>query len=271
VGVEIERIGRLTSLHAAPVTIARDVPIVLLHGLWAGGWIFEGWVEAAADDGWDAWAPNLRGRGGSEPAERLGLARLEDFADDLCTVLDSLGPAVVVGYSMGGLVTQVAMARRGAGERIRAAALMCTVPPRSIVAMSVPVLVRSWRYLPAMVSGGLMLPTRADTEAILMNAMPEAERARWLPRFVPDSGRAALEAAVGAVRVEATEVACPVLVVSAERDHISPPSIQRSLVTRYGAEHLPVAGHAHLMAIESGWRRIAAAVLGWAARTVEAS
>ena len=67
-----ERIGDLTALHAVPSGAARGYPLVLLHGLWAGAWIFEDWLEPAAERGWDVWAPNLRGRAGSRPVAARG-------------------------------------------------------------------------------------------------------------------------------------------------------------------------------------------------------
>ncbi len=252
-----ERIGDLVCDHVAPTRSLRPFPIVFQHGLWAGSWIFRDWLEVAAARGWDAWAPNFRGRAGSRPVEDIGRVGLEDFAQDLRDVLAAVGPAVVVGYSMGGLVTQMV-----AGDpSVRAVVLLASVPPRGIVGLSAPVLRRSWRYLPDMVANRPMLPNRADTEAMIMNAMSADERDRWFPMFIPDSGRVARQIATGAIAVAADVVDRPVLVVSAEHDHISPPTIQPKLAARYRADHLPVAGHGHLISIERGWESVAASVL----------
>ena len=113
----------------------------------------------------------------------------------------------------------------------------------------------------AMIGCRPMLPRRADADAMLLNAMPRAERDRWYPNFIADSGRAALQIAVGSVAVDPAGITCPVLVVSAEHDRISPPSIQPKLVKRYRAPHLRIASHAHLVTIEPGWGAVHAAVL----------
>jgi pimeloyl-ACP methyl ester carboxylesterase len=259
--VNEERIGDLTALHAAPAGPARTYPMVLVHGLWAGAWIFQDWLGPAAERGWDVWAPNLRGRAGSRPMDELGSVGLADLAGDLGDILNEVGPAVVVGYSMGGLLTQIVAADPRTRHLVRAAALMCSVPPRGIVALSGPVLRASAAYLGPMLRSTTFMPSRAHANAMMMNGIPVEDRDRWFPRFIADSGRAARQIATGAAKVDPEAITCPVLVVSCEHDRISPPSIQPALVKRYGAAHLPVAGHAHLVAIEPGWEAVEAAIL----------
>jgi len=256
-----ERIGDLTALHEPARGEVKRGPLLLLHGLWGGSWIFKGWLEPAAERGWDVWALSLRGREGSRPVEDLGRVGLEDFARDLKDALTGVGPAVVVGYSMGGLILQMVASDAASRHLVRSAVLLCSLPPRGVVALSGPVVRRSWRYLPAMIGSGLMLPRRADADAMLLNAMPQAERDRWYPSFMADSGRAARQIAVGAVAVNPAHVTCPVLVVSAQQDHISPPGIQPKLVKRYRAEHLAIVSHGHLVTIEPGWEAVSAALL----------
>jgi len=83
-----------------------DAPcLLLLHGLTATADL--NWFAAYEPLGqrYRLVAPDLRGHGGGPPAARF---RLEDAADDVAALLDSLGtgPVVVVGYSMGGAVAQ---------------------------------------------------------------------------------------------------------------------------------------------------------------------
>ncbi len=259
--VNEERIGDLTGLHGSPSGPARPYPLVLLHGLWAGAWIFEDWIPPAASRGWDVWAPNLRGRAGSRPADELGAVGLADFAADLADLLSQIGPAAVVGYSMGGLLTQMVAADPRTRHLVQAVVLLCSVPPRGIVALSAPVARALPAYVRPMLANRTFLPNRGDADAMMMNDLPSADRDRWFPRFIADSGRAARQMSTGAVRVPRGALSCPVLVVSCEHDRISPPSIQPALVKRYGAAHLPLAGHAHLVAIEPGWEAVEAAIL----------
>ena len=258
--MHLERIGDLTALHAVPSTRRHAPSLVFVHGLWAAGWIFEDWANLAAERGWDAWAVHLRGREGSRPVADLGKVRIRDFARDLDDVLEAVGPAALVGYSMGGLVVQT----RFRDDRVLAAVLLCSVPPRGIVALTAPVARAALGYLPALALGRPMLPTRRQADRMLMNRLRPDERDRWFPRFVADSGAAAREMAFGTVGVAPVGRRLPVLVAGATDDLISPPSIQPKLARRYRGARLTFEGHGHLVAIEDGWRDAATRVLEWA-------
>jgi pimeloyl-ACP methyl ester carboxylesterase len=146
---------------------------------------------------------------------------------------------------------------------------MCPIPPRGIVSLSGPVLRASWRYLPRMVAGRRFRPRRPEAERIVMNRLGTDDRDRWYPRFLEDSGAAARQIATGAVSVDPANVTAPVLVVSATEDRISPPALQPKMVLRYGAEHRPFDGHAHLITLEPGWEAPAGAVLDWARSAID--
>jgi pimeloyl-ACP methyl ester carboxylesterase len=244
------RIGDLSALHEPPLGDVKRGSLVLLHGLWGGAWLFESWLGLAAERGWDVWAPNLRGRPGSREVSDIGRTSLGDFSVDLREVLEELGPSVVVGYSLGGLVVQMVMADPDVRHLVRGAVLLCSLAPRGVRALTGPALRASWRYVPTMAMSRPMLPSRRDADTMLMNDLPVGERDRRYPSFIADSGRAALQVAVGAVAVDPDAVRCPVLVVSTQDDRISPPSIQSELVRRYRAQHLAFAKRAHLLPIE---------------------
>jgi pimeloyl-ACP methyl ester carboxylesterase len=236
--VSIESVGDLIVEHVAPAPRRSSFPVVFVHGLWGGAWLFDDWLPFAADRGWDAWAPNLRGRAGSRPVADLGRVTMPEFAEDLLNVLDATGPAVVVGYSMGGLVTQMV----AHDPRVRAMVLLCSVPPRGIVALSGAVARRTPRYLPAMARGKLLRPNRRDAGDMLMNAMAPPERDRWYPSLIADSGTAARQMALGAIAVDATAISCPALVISAHQDRISPPSVQPGRARRDAGPRTPHRG-----------------------------
>jgi len=264
--VRRESAGDLLLDHLRPKGSRRPLPVLFVHGLWAGAWIWERWLSEASARGWDAWALELRGRRGSRPVADLGKVRIEDLVTDVRDALSHLDDAVLVGHSMGGLVSQVVAAT---DPRVRAAAFLCSVPPAGIVALSGPVARRAWRYLPALAGGGLVRERRADAEVLIMNRMTPAERDAAFPRFIPDSGTVARQIALGRVRVDPARVTCPVLVGGATDDRISPPSIHPKLVTRYGAESMVFTGRGHLVMLEEGSEANANRVLDWAERVTQ--
>ena len=242
--------------------------ILFVHGLWAGAWLWDRWLPVAAELGWDAWAVELRGRGGSRPGVDLGRVRIGDFVGDVRDALAVIGDAVVVGHSMGGLVAQATAA---VDPRVRAAVLLCSVPPRGIVALTGPLLRQAGAYLPAMLRGRTFAPRRADADALVMNRVEPSERAALFARFVPDSGTVAREIALGRVAIDPSRVRTPVLVAGATEDRISPPQIHPRLVRRYGVDELVFEGRGHLVMLEEGWRSRALQVLGWTGRALGAS
>ena len=184
---------------------------------------------------------------------------------DVRDALSHLGDAVLIGHSMGGLVAQVVAT---IDPHVRAAALLCSVPPGQIRALSGPVLRRAPRYLPAMATGGLIRQRRSDAEALIVNRMTPGERDAVFPRFIADSGTVAREIALGRVRVDAKRITCPILVGGATDDFISPASIHPKLVERYRAESLVFSGRGHLVPLEAGSEANATVVLEWAERAV---
>jgi non-heme chloroperoxidase len=79
-------------------------PIVLVHGWAQSGAVWERQLAGPLADEFRLYAPDLRGHGDSE-VPRDGYDRPEAWAGDLRAVLDLAGaPALVVGWSYGGLV-----------------------------------------------------------------------------------------------------------------------------------------------------------------------
>ncbi|NUR72131.1 MAG: alpha/beta fold hydrolase [Hamadaea sp.] len=78
-------------------------PVLLVHGNCSSGAFWAPLVRHLPED-WRIVAPDLRGYGDTETAPVDATRGLKDFADDLAALLDALamGPAVVVGHSMGG-------------------------------------------------------------------------------------------------------------------------------------------------------------------------
>jgi pimeloyl-ACP methyl ester carboxylesterase len=138
------------------------------------------------------------------------------------------------------------------------------------VAVSGPVARRAPRYLPAMVTGGLIRQRRSDVDALIMNRMTPHEREAAFPRFIADSGTVARQIALGRVRIDASRIAGPILVGGATDDFISPASIHPKLVAKYRAESLAFTGRGHLVTLEEGSEANATAVLDWAERAAGA-
>ena len=257
----IERVADLTLEHHPPRGRGRRLPLLLVHGMWGGSWYWRRYLRVAADAGWDVWAVNLRGHHGSRPVRHLGGVSVREYVQDVGVVLDAIGPAVIVGHSMGGLIAQRAATR----PDVRAAAFVTSAPPRGIVALRWASLSRLARYMPAMVAHQAFELRNADAIALLMNGMSPAAQAAALPHFVPESGRAGLELALGLLAVNAGDVRCPTLVMGASNDRITPVPVQRRIAGKYRAEYLEAAGRAHMLMLEDDWQPPCRQLLDWLA------
>jgi len=112
-----------------------DRHLLLVHGFTGAKEDFGEVIDRLGDAGWHTVAPDLRGHGGSTQPVSEDAYSLERFADDVWALADALGgqePFVLLGHSMGGMIAQVAAARRP--ERLRALVLMDTShgPPDGI-------------------------------------------------------------------------------------------------------------------------------------------
>jgi pimeloyl-ACP methyl ester carboxylesterase len=237
--------------------------------------------------GYSTYSINLRGRGGSRPVADLGDVPFESFVQDALEVTRALtdepdesfpaqprlladaalpGPRlpIVVGHSMGGLIAQ-RLAEEGA---VSAAVLVCSAPPKGIPIFSWRLLVRQFRYLPAVLGNKPIRPSPSDTAAVALNRVPLTQRADMLPRFVPDSGRAAREILLG-VRIDSSRVTCPVLVMAAADDRYIPARIGRHIARRYRAPFREYFEHAHMMPCEPGWETPVREMEHWLDQTLE--
>ena len=86
-------------------------PIVLVHGAANSATVWRFWQADLAARGWSSWALDLRGHGASAPMD-LSRTSMADYADDVTALLRELArPAVVIGWSMGGLAAMMTAAR----------------------------------------------------------------------------------------------------------------------------------------------------------------
>ena len=94
--------------------------IVMIHGMWGGPWCWESYEAYFEKEGYRCVTPTLRYHDihpGNEPDSRLGRVSLIDYADDLEELIRGLdGPVILMGHSMGGLLTQI-LASRGLADR----------------------------------------------------------------------------------------------------------------------------------------------------------
>lgn len=241
--------------------LAHRPPLLFVHGIHAGGWIFDRWLEWFGARGWHGEALDLRGHAGAPLPDGtpLGRVRFREYVDDACAAAGRLGRPVVIGHSMGGLVAQ-ALAERDA---VAAAVLVSPAPPRGIPVISWQLLRYQLKDLPTVLLGRTLHPSWPAMRDLALNRIPTDRRRADFERLGPESGTVARQLSLTGVPIDRRRVRCPLLVVSGDDDGYVPLSRARKVAARYGAPLRVLPGRGHVMMREPGWDEAASEIASW--------
>lgn len=244
--------------------------IVFIHGMWVNSWGWHDYKIFFEARGYTCHTPDLRYHNvdpRETPDPRLGGLSLLDYADDLEKFIRTLDERpMLMGHSMGGLLAQI-LASRGLAEKT---VLLTPAAPSGIFALQWSVIKTFWKIL--LTPGFWEKPNKIGfKEAVYatMNLLPEEERKSAYEHIVHESGRVVFEMGLwpldmkGAAKVDETRITCPILVIGAKQDRITPVSVVRRVAKKYRADYKEFEGHAHWVLGEPGWENIADFVSKW--------
>lgn len=241
-------------LEVLPEQDTGQPPLVFVHGLGHGAWCFaEHWLTAAAQAGYPAYAVSLRGHGGSGGHRRLGRTMLRDYVHDVMqTIIELPSPPVLVGHSMGSLVTQLVMER----YPVRAAALLTPLPPsgvfRTMTRLGLKAPLDAGRALV-----GVTLPLRP--KYLFSDDLPPERAEAFASRLGRESPWAQY-ALLRPRRIGPTRA--PVMVMGAEDDNLVSAGDVEACARTYGTEVVWVPG-GHDVMLDAHWEAALATLLHW--------
>jgi pimeloyl-ACP methyl ester carboxylesterase len=184
-----------------------DVPILMVPGGSHGWWAFEVWLPFFASAGWQSFSLSLRNHTGSYslPDQEFVHLTLDEYVDDVSTVLKWLEkPAVLIGHSMGGIITQKVAEKM----ELKAMVLVASVGPGQL--------------------GAIRDPLPVDKPIMLD---PDTVRRIWFhkiddecfnsiySRLTPESPEVINEYSTGRIKVDREAINCPILVIRGACDH----------------------------------------------------
>jgi len=248
--------------------------IILIHGMWGGAWCWENYKRFFEQKGYRCYTPVLRHHEvdhKDKPHTDLGTTSLLDYTRDLEDYICHLNldeKPILMGHSMGGLLTQI-LGARGLAQSL---VLLTPASPAGINALKLSVLKSFWSALTTW--GFWRKPFRIPFNAAvysMMHLLPKEEQKAAYNQFVDESGRAASEIGFWifdpkrAAKVDETKVTCPVLVVSGAEDRITPAAVVQKVAQKYKtvSTYKEFENHAHWVIGEPGWGEIAAFVSAW--------
>ncbi len=246
--------------------------IVMIHGMFGGGWYWENYKTVLEEKGYQCLIPTLPYHDvdpRADPDPAVGTMSLLDYAQYLEGVISELdSPPILIGHSMGGLLAQM-LAARGLAKTL---VLLTPASPRGILALK-PSVIKT--FLSIMTKWGFWRkPVRltvGEATYSMLHLLSAEEQKRTYETFVYESGRAVFEIGLWlldgkkASAVDESKVTCPVLVISGEEDRITPASVVRNVARKYNrvSTYKEFPNHAHWVVGEPGWEEIAEFVAQW--------
>ncbi len=241
-------------------------PVIMVHGAFCGDWTFEAFQAPFIAAGHAVTCPALRGHGGSHATGAVVGVSMLDYAADIATLCRSQAePPVLVGHSLGGLVSLLAAGRAPVAGLV----LLAPSPPwgvagwsleEGVTALGLHMLGPFWSQAVA--------PDKTLMLRYSLDQLPAGARRPILERLRPESGRALWETLNWWLDPMMTtslgvQIQAPALVMVGDRDLVHPPATARLTASRIGADLKIIPGMSHWLPGEPGWEVVAQQALDW--------
>lgn len=252
----------LELLSNVPVSTPKPTPILLIHGAWHGAWCWENFLPYFAERGYAAYALSLRGHGNSEGRARLRWHSLDDYVDDVEWAVKQL-PAkpVIVGHSMGGLVTQKYLEK----HELPGAVLLATVPTHGIGLFALRLIARHpWLFLKVYLRLDMHIIVSNPSlvsEAFFSANTPDEIVNSCYTRLIGESFHFVLDSTFANLP-NPKMVKSPILVLAAKGDAVFSVAEEQKTALAYGTQ-AEIFEMAHDMMLEPGWEKVAARIAEW--------
>lgn len=245
--------------------------IVFIHGMMGDGGYWKEWKAFFEGRGHRCHTPTLRLHDKAfdeEPDPRLAQVGITEYVNDIRTFLHTLDEKpILIGHSMGALITQLLMAEGLAYKAV----LVAPAAPAGIIALSLPIL-RS--FFPIMTTCCFWKkPVRLSFKAtrFALSNLLDDEEARSLYRMGRwESGKAIAQMGFWfldpnkSTYVDESKVTIPILVIAGAQDNSIPISLARKVAHKYAIAHyLEYPEHAHWIIGEKGWNEVCTMIACW--------
>jgi pimeloyl-ACP methyl ester carboxylesterase len=254
----------LEVISRKPLASPKRTPLLFVHGAWHGAWCWaEYFLDYFAENGYAAYAMDLRGHGNSSGKDRLRWTSLSDYVDDVALTVNGFPSApVIIGHSMGGAVVQKYLETHSAP----AAVLLASAPPAGIFSSSLVIARRHPGIISRVLFGLSMFPIISTPdlarEAFFSTSLPEDKLLNYFSRMQDESYRAFLDMIITNLP-KPERINTSVLVLGAANDSIFKTREIEATAKAYKTSPVIFPDMAHDMMLESGWKEVADHIITW--------
>jgi pimeloyl-ACP methyl ester carboxylesterase len=256
--------------------------ILFITGCFVGSNCWDNWQVYFQNKGYHTIAPAWPNKKGS-PSElrskypdgnpgltKLTLAELITYFENLARGFDE--KPILIGHSMGGLITQILVNRGVAAAGIA----IHSVQPSGIFPYEFPLFKLGWKFLGLFSSlKKTYLMTFEDWQYAFVNGMPLSEQKEAYDRFaIPESKRVNLGGLGNAAKVDFKKAHVPLLFTAGSSDHIIPAHLNLRNFRKYKQENNSVTdykvfpGRNHFVLGQASWTEDADYILHWIEKNV---
>lgn len=258
--------------------------VVFIHGMYMTPKSWIPWKEKFEKEGYKVYTPGWplhevspEERRAKHPDPALAKLTLEDVLEHYRKFLGDLKgeKPILVGHSMGGLISQLLLAE----GRASAAIAIDSGPPKGVVSQATA-LRHGFSFVRA--AWPLISPFAKDDEPIEMtpekfariftNGMSEADqKTAFDEQAGPESRRVGKGALTDTALLPVVTARGPLLLIAGETDRIIPPSVTRLNYEAYDekigyTEYKEFPGRPHYIVGSPGWTEVADFILQWIAK-----
>ena len=204
------------------------------------------------------------------PGDNIPLAQLSlnELVDHYVNIVEGLPEdPVVIGHSLGGLITQILVNRdlAAAGVAIHSA------PPKGVFPLELSVFKASWKSFGLFTSGKKTYRmSRKDWKYAFTNKMsPEDQERAYEENLIPESKRVFWGGLTSAAAIDFTKPHAPLLLTSGDIDNIIPASLNERNFKRFTGDGLDklsykkFPGRNHFVLGQRTWKEDADYILDW--------
>lgn len=245
--------------------IKHAVPLVFVHGASHGKWCWlEHFVPYFEDLGYRCVAMDLRGHGGSEGKDQINKNRIDDYVEDIQSVLGGLGGKVVlIGHSMGG----AAIERYIQKHPVAVAILISPVPAHGGAAFVNRAAKRLGNrgMLKLIISKNMLSAIKNPQIAKTMffsEEMPEEEYKKYYELLGNESYPASMEVRKAIVTGDPNPLNIPIMVIGAMHDGCFLPEEIEENAVLYGVKPVFFDG-GHDVMLDRCWKDAAESIYKW--------